>query len=327
MCVIAYSAKGKEAPTEETLKKMWETNPDGAGFAYIGKNGNVVYKKGFMTFESLMKELKPLDRFTNTDFAIHFRIGTSGKNDAGTCHPFPIETEYGALRKTEGEVDAVLFHNGILGQGGQINSLSSDTQDFVSATAPLFKKYFKSKARDAFINDCITGSKLLVMYKNNRIKLYGKWETDGDLFVSNLNYKYRYDYYGQAKIWTPEDGWYDDWDDEYGWETYRLPAKTNTKQIQLETKMSDGEAAHVETLWADLIRDFYIYATPHEFSLMKRTADDWDEKTLYRDDYIFEYEYEATGNEERVLIWIDETPEDRKNEYAEYEKDLEKICA
>lgn len=50
MCVIAFSEKGKAIPTEEQITKMWNHNPDGAGFAYE-KRGKIVFRKGFMTLE------------------------------------------------------------------------------------------------------------------------------------------------------------------------------------------------------------------------------------------------------------------------------------
>ena len=37
MCVIVFSPKGVDIPTEEQIKTMWEANPDGAGYAYVGK--------------------------------------------------------------------------------------------------------------------------------------------------------------------------------------------------------------------------------------------------------------------------------------------------
>lgn len=197
MCVIAFSPKGVEAPSEEQIRAMFMTNPDGAGFAYNGKNGEVYFEKGFMTVDELLERLKPLDQWTNTNLGIHFRIGTAGKNDAKTCHPFLISTDLGQLRKTSGTGD-VLFHNGILAEGGWADSLSSDTQDFVIAFAPLLTKPSKSKVRDKWIEELVKGNRLLTMYKNGKYKMYGDWKKDGDIFVSNLNYQYNMysNYYG-----------------------------------------------------------------------------------------------------------------------------------
>lgn len=213
MCVILLSEKGKSAPTEEQIRQAFRKNPDGAGFAYCDKSDHnkVKWEKGFMTVDALLNRLEPLEQWTDTTLAIHFRIGTAGKNDAHTCHPFPISTVFGDLRKTSGE-GAVLFHNGVLNTGGFADPLSSDTQDFVIATAPLFKKYNKSTVRDKFIEEFVAGNRVLVMYDDNRIKLYGKWEKsdEGDLLVSNKlweyssYYSYGYGYgYGYGAYGTP----------------------------------------------------------------------------------------------------------------------------
>ena len=172
MCVIALSPKGVKAPTEEQIKKMFSKNPDGAGFAYCDKHDHdkVKFEKGFMTVEALLDRLDPLEQWTDTTLAIHFRIGTAGKNDEKTCHPFRISNKFKDLQQLSGE-GPVLFHNGVLAQGGLADPLSSDTQDFVIAYAPLFEKYNKSKTRDAFIEDAVAGSRVLVMYDGNKIKM------------------------------------------------------------------------------------------------------------------------------------------------------------
>lgn len=215
MCVIAFSPKGTDAPTINQIKDMFEANPDGAGYAYNGKNGKVYYKKGFMKVEDLLDELKPLKRWKDTNLAIHFRIGTAGKNDEYTCHPFEISTDYKTLRKTAGE-GPVLFHNGILAEGGKLNEHSSDTQDFVSAFAPILKKYGKSKVRDAILNEIVSPSKMLIMYDKNRYKMYGNWEKDGKILVSNTHYKYTSIATSYATYQTPIYDTYDEaWHREY----------------------------------------------------------------------------------------------------------------
>ena len=134
MCVIAFSPKGKDMPTEAQIKSMFKKNPDGAGFAYE-EGDTVKYKKGFMNVDDLLEELGPLDKWKDKNIAMHFRIGTAGKNDKKTTHPFPISNNFGELRKLQGE-GPVLFHNGVIsGLGGIIDPLASDTQDFVAGVA------------------------------------------------------------------------------------------------------------------------------------------------------------------------------------------------
>lgn len=296
MCVIAFSPKGVDIPTETKLRQMWNHNPDGAGYAYVDKKGNVVYRKGFMTFESLMKDLEAPERFKSTNFAIHFRIGTSGKNDGATCHPFPISNNFGDLRKTEGVADSVLFHNGILSEGGIISPLASDTQDFVVAMYPLLKKYNRSKARDYFIEELTKGSRLLILYKNNTFKMFGDWQKDGDLWVSNLNYQYGYQWYGSGYY-----GWgeYDLAYDEDGYEYWKSPKDSG---VRMNTTKKTSEVA--DKIWEEVIKNEYKFLDREsDLQRLLESADTYyTDGKLERDGYVLGYD------KRQLLVWLEETP-------------------
>lgn len=310
MCVIAFSPKGTDIPSEQQIRQMWQHNPDGAGYAYVNKKGKVVYRKGFMTLAELMADLEVPERFKNTNFALHFRIGTSGKNDQATCHPFPVSNCFGDLRQTRGEADSVLFHNGILSKGGIVSPLASDTQDFVVAMSPLFKKYNKSKARDFFIEELIEGSKLLVLYKNNAFKMFGKWEKDGDIWVSNLNYKYSYSWYGSGYYG------YTDWDDYYGY-GYEYDReqwgkawnnKTKSQEITNENPLITKEA---NDLWQSIIKHEYKFVTDAEIDILKQSADSYTRNTMTLAGYVIGYDYGQS------VAWLEETPIELDDDQAE----------
>lgn len=313
MCVIAFSPKGVDIPSEQQIKRMWEHNPDGAGYAYVNKKGKVVYKKGFMSLGELMKELEAPERFKNTNFALHFRIGTSGKNDKETCHPFPVSNCFGDLRKTEGEADSVLFHNGILSRGGIANPLASDTQDFVIAMSPLFKKYNKSKTRDYFIEELIEGSRLLVLYKNNAFKMFGKWEQDGDIWVSNLNYKTSYSWYGSGYYGYHEYGyddygnWCDYYDDNYVGKSPTETSVTTYNHNRIDTQES-------QELWAEIIKNEYKYVTDTELDVLKQSSEKYTRSTMELAGYVLGY------NVSQSLVWLEDTPIELDDEE---EKDLQ----
>lgn len=295
MCVIAFSPKGVDIPTETQLRQMWNHNPDGAGFAYVDKKGSVVYRKGFLTFESLLEELKAPERFKNTNFAIHFRIGTSGKNDGATCHPFPISTNFGELRKTEGVAESVLFHNGVLSNGGIISPLASDTQDFVVAMAPLLKKYNRSKARDYFIGELTKGSRLLVLYKNNTFKMYGEWQKDGDIWVSNLGYKYDYTWYGSGYY----GGWQEYMYDDDGYYISRpLGSKDMTKTNPEPVRTEEANA-----IWREIIdKEYKFFDTEDELQLLIDSADTYTDGKVELDGYVIGYD------KTQLLAWLEDTP-------------------
>lgn len=295
MCVILLSEKGKDAPTEEQIKQAFRRNPDGAGFAYCDKSDDnkVKWEKGFMTVDSLLERLEPLEQWKDTTLAIHFRIGTAGKNDKATCHPFPISTVFGDLRKTSGE-GAVLFHNGILNTGGWADPLSSDTQDFVIATAPLFRKYNKSVVRDKFIEDCVIGNRLLVMYDDNKIKLYGDWKKsdEGDLLVSNKLWEDSY-YTYSYKPYAYDDGYA--YNSKYGYSgSYGSTSAMATPKATTTTdtlgKLAKEE---LDKLWDKLERDKFVWFDDVEqFDKMLDSADEISGNIAMKNGtaYVFDYE-------------------------------------
>lgn len=288
MCVIAFSPKGVEIPKEEHIRQMWATNPDGAGYAYVNDNGQVVYHKGFMTVEALLKALHNREKYTDTNFALHFRIGTSGKNDAKTCHPFPVSEHFQDLTSLSGTTQAVLFHNGVLGAGGVSHPLASDTQDFVVAFAPILQRYTKNLARDEYINGLIGTSKLLIMYENNQFKMYGKWEKDGDIWVSNLNYKFEYSWHGD---YSDRDGWWDEWYKDY--------------YAKLENTSPSDEK--VVKMWEKIIKQKYDYIDQDEMNTLKETSDDYTKDMLEYSGYTFGYSTAKYGDKQ-WLVWLEDTP-------------------
>lgn len=294
ICIIAYAPKGVDIPTTEQLKAMWDTNPDGAGYAYEDNSHHIVYKKGFMTLESLLKDLENPERFKNTNFAIHFRIGTSGKNDAPTCHPFPLSTTFGELRQTEGKAESVLFHNGILSQGKKANPLSSDTQDFVVAFAPLLRKYNKSKTRDFFMEELTKGSKVLILYKNNKTKMYGQWEKDGELYVSNTYYKWS-SYQALKSYATAYDDDNADWYADY-YKDYESSVINHAKTQQEKRDEADA-------LFQYIIDEGYADLYKEDMRLVKEMADDYTREKIMYKGYTFGYLDQ--------MVWLEEEPADK----------------
>ena len=302
MCVIVFSPKGVAPPSVEQVKKMWEHNPDGAGYAYVGRGGKVYYRKGFMKLDDLLKDLGDMKRFTHTNFAIHFRIGTSGENDAKTCHPFPLSTSFGDLRKTEGVSESVLFHNGVLSKGGITSPLASDTQDFVVAMTPLLAKYNRSKARDYFIRELTSGNRLLILYKNNAFKMFGDWQKDGDLWVSNLLYKDEYKWYGYG---------YYDWhtyfdDDYYNDKCLAMALEEDSKEVDktINAVNIENEERLCE-IWSELEKNQFIFLNGiGEVNLLKNNADYWTKEQMFIGEYVLGYDAK------QFLVWVEESPID-----------------
>ena len=220
MCVIAFSPKGNDAPTEKQIEEMFEKNPDGAGYAW--DDGTTVhFRKGFMNVDDLLEDLGPLEKWKDKNLAMHFRIGTAGKNDKKTTHPFPLTNNFGELRKLQGD-GPVLFHNGVIsGYGGIIDPLASDTQDFVAGVASklLTRPNTPSKITAKTIDTIIGSSRLLIMYGKNKVVKFGDWKEKDGNFYSNLLWepcKYTY----TPSYSTYNGTYYDDTEpkvSEYAW--------------------------------------------------------------------------------------------------------------
>lgn len=191
MCVISYSPANVAIPDEATIKKMFTKNPDGAGFAIDKGEGIVEFHKGFMKVEDLIEALDKYDDLKAPAVTIHFRIGTHGKNNKATTHPFIIDSDFGKLRQLHGIGKFnVLFHNGTITDfGGILSPLSSDTQDFVAGPAFLLMNNKKkiSKIKQKMFERILGSSRALIMRGNNQPEMYSAWTEHTDkCWYSNM---------------------------------------------------------------------------------------------------------------------------------------------
>lgn len=195
MCIIISKEKGVKLPSKKTLKTCFEHNPDGAGLMYV-KNNQVIIDKGYMKFEDFYKRIKGLKREFNSDLTdkalvMHFRIGTHGKNDKETTHPFPITSSVEELRKTKTTTNVGVAHNGIISNYGYYELLS-DTQafikDFISVFRELDKKFYKNKSVMKLI-ESKAASKLCFLDNKENIYYIGAFVEDNGVKYSNTSYK------------------------------------------------------------------------------------------------------------------------------------------
>jgi len=129
MCVISVSIKGRKF-SEEDLKKMWDANPHGAGFAWVsGSKVHVV--KGLMKFEDLLELYERIPE--GIMHAIHFRLKSAGEVLPGLTHPFRVDSiDTQELRYV---ASRVLFHNGTV----------SDWRSLYFAVLPSLRKKEREK--------------------------------------------------------------------------------------------------------------------------------------------------------------------------------------
>lgn len=215
-CVIIYLKKGVKISKDE-LKDAFNSNPDGAGIAYI-KNEKVHYSKGYKTFKEFYnKNLNIIDD-DSIERVIHFRITSRGETLPEQCHPFLLSDnkEDMALLNYEGKT-TVLFMNGTIFNQKLISGLN-DTASYIIENLYDNGHDFKMISKD-------TGAKWAIV-ESTGVSLFGDFEEDDGVYYSNLYH--RHDYWSNlANSYSNDSLFYDcydfddinnDYDDKDGWE-------------------------------------------------------------------------------------------------------------
>ena len=200
MCIIAAKPAGTPMPSDETLRNMWDANPDGAGFMYpttAKKNGKAVHQvtieKGYMDYDKFRAALDELGKqydLTALPLVMHFRITTHG----GTCpeltHPFPVTGSAAALKKLRSTARLGIAHNGIIHSVSPGKGMS-DTAEYVrTQLAPLTQalpRWYESPPALELVKNAID-SKMAIMDGWGKIVTIGKFEQADGLLYSNTSY-------------------------------------------------------------------------------------------------------------------------------------------
>lgn len=202
---------GVDMPSRDILKRCWDNNPDGAGYAFNTDNV-VCIKKGFMTFDAFWNSISEAQKrydFKKCGVLIHFRIATHGGVIPAMTHPFPIVDDDGALSKLEYVSDYAVIHNGIIsltGAKARSEKAMSDTavfiRDYLSKIAQN-RQWFKRRANMELIEKLID-SKMAILNTRGEIITTSGFTEDGGVLYSNSTYKdfrqkktkyfYNYDY-------------------------------------------------------------------------------------------------------------------------------------
>ena len=176
MCIAICAPAGKvvEAPT---LVTCHNSNPDGAGFAYI-KDGKVELSKGFFKIGEFIPAYHKIAEKYGQDnpMLLHFRIATEGKVNAANCHPFRVK-------------GGALVHNGMLwGTKAGLDAEFSDTRSFAQRLYNELR-YDVVKASIKELTDAISWNKLAMLYDNGEYIRIGKWHEDSGIWYSNEGYQ------------------------------------------------------------------------------------------------------------------------------------------
>lgn len=191
MCVIAIKPVGAALPNNDTLKTMWEHNPDGAGFMYA-KDGRVYIQKGFMGLRKFKKALREIPDLESLPLVMHFRISTSGGVNREMTHPFPLSDSHAELTAQCSTASVGIAHNGVLLTPG--TKTTSDTYEYIKGQLfPLSQAlptWYKDRNAMKVVENATIGSRLAILNGNGEIIRTGYgWITDGEITYSNESYK------------------------------------------------------------------------------------------------------------------------------------------
>ena len=225
MCIIVAKPKNVEMPSIETIENCFRRNPDGAGLMYV-KDNQVIVDKGYMDIDSLLERLEKLKNELGVEdlkekaVVLHFRIGTAGKNDRETTHPFIITNDFDKLRATKITSSVGMVHNGVISHYSYSKQTLSDTQLFIKHVvypiSRLDKKFYEKQEILDMLQD-LAGSKLCFLDNKENIRYVGDKIEDNGIIYSNSTYKvYEYKYpiekwkESKGKKSNPVDkGWFD----------------------------------------------------------------------------------------------------------------------
>ena len=190
MCVAIYKPENVQTPSLDTLKKCWDANPDGAGFALCtgGDKYAIEIHKGYMTWKQFKAAF---EKYRLADFAgdmlLHFRIATHGGISPGNTHPFSLTKDVKLLKHTNVRTNYALIHNGILPikPEGDI----SDTMEFCRRLVPLYQNI---PSVFNLIEGMAGNNKIAVMTRE-QVHLFGQWECVKGVYFSNLLWDWSWD--------------------------------------------------------------------------------------------------------------------------------------
>lgn len=248
MCIIAAKPAGTKMPDQETIRRMWYGNPDGAGIMYA-LDGKVRIEKGFMKLSDLETRLDEIRKTVDLDatgVVMHFRITTHGGTRPENCHPFPITDSIARLRMTRVTTTVGVAHNGVIDITPRDRSISDTMEYIASQLAPLSRalpRFWTNQDAMTLIQNAIR-SRMVFLTGDGEIYRTGEFIEQDGIFYSNKSFQ------GYARIRSYC------WDDFEPW-PQRLPGPSTAKsgkkkkgkcQTVIQTKQK-------ELMWLTLADD------------------------------------------------------------------------
>lgn len=182
MCIIVHNPIGVHLD-KATAERMWKTNDDGGGFAFIDDNGELQVEK-FMEWKDFWPSFESArSTFPGRNYLLHMRIGTHGTKDLDNVHPFQVDEH------------TVMAHNGIFHKVTarmDKDDPRSDTRFFVDEVLPsLPENWLDDPWLPQMVTDWMGWSKLMFLTTNPALEAnvyrLGDWKEFEGLHVSNDN--------------------------------------------------------------------------------------------------------------------------------------------
>lgn len=245
MCIVITKEKYVSMPSNNTMRRCWESNPQGAGYMYTDPTTRQVFgKKGFMKLDDLLKELAN-PKLEKMNVVIHFRIATHGGVNSAATHPFPVSDKVDDLNALEWTSKAGVAHNGIIPSYGTQKGLS-DTQEFIKNVLSKAGEHVLHPGVLKMTEAMIGSSRLAIMRRDRIVRIGNGWVKFKGCWYSNSGYrkivyapvfakKYGFEedlpYTGRTNQWDKLDKRWDKntyWDSK--WSGMNMP-KTTEKEV------------------------------------------------------------------------------------------------
>lgn len=297
MCIAIAKPMGVDIPSDEILTNCFKNNPDGAGFAF-NYNNEVIIRKGYMKLKDFLDAFHKYDEkfnFKNRGVLIHTRITTHGGTNPQMCHPFPINSDEGALKKIEYSSPYAVIHNGII----SLTSAEATRKKDMSDTAVFVQKYLTkiAKNKNWFSNEAnielieeLIDSKMAILNGNGSIVMTSGFTEDEGIFYSNSSYlenKYKkvYDWDWYEEGATAKD--YTDYllangysPDETGcWRKNKsntADIEKSTDKVGLMVLTKDDYLVYADTTVDEYCEDFVFFATEDNEIYASYNPEDYD---------------------------------------------------
>ena len=191
MCIICVSPKRVRQPNVTTIRRMFQNNPDGAGYM-VARDGKVIISKGFMNVDEYIEAIRA-EHFTAKDPVVyHFRISTQAGVNPQMTHPFPLSNRIEHMKVLDVECSCGVAHNGIIRLTTDRNNREySDTALFIANYLSLIIRE-PGDLKDERILTLIhrlAGSKLAIMDGDGYIATVGEYINQKGLLFSNASFE------------------------------------------------------------------------------------------------------------------------------------------